>query len=142
VYSTIVVGTDGSETASEAVKAAADLARRTGAVLHLLSAFSTTTGMMGVPTAGFVAGDGPDSDALAQEAEEVLTNADKGLEGITVEHHTVGGAPADALVSIAEQVQADLIVVGNKGMHRRILGSIPNSVAHNAPCTVLIVKTT
>jgi nucleotide-binding universal stress UspA family protein len=46
------------------------------------------------------------------------------------------------LCDIAEQHNADLLVVGNKGMQRRILGSVPNSVSHKAPCSVVIVKTT
>ena len=54
------------------------------------------------------------------------------------------GDPADTLLTVADEVHADLIVVGNKGMQgaRRILGSVPNSVAHGAPCSVLIVDTT
>jgi nucleotide-binding universal stress UspA family protein len=49
--------------------------------------------------------------------------------------------PGEAIVAVAEQVGADLIVVGNKGMHRRVLGSTPNTVSHRAPCDVLIVQT-
>ena len=52
------------------------------------------------------------------------------------------GDPADVLCAIAEQHGADLLVVGNKGMQRRVLGSVPNSVSHKAPCSVMIVKTT
>ena len=58
--------------------------------------------------------------------------------------HAASGAPEDAIVRIAEQEQADLIVVGNRGMKgaRRLLGSVPNAIAHKAPCSVLIVDTT
>jgi nucleotide-binding universal stress UspA family protein len=52
------------------------------------------------------------------------------------------GNPADVIVKHASEQGADVIVVGNKGMHRRILGSVPNSVAHHADCSVIIVKTT
>jgi nucleotide-binding universal stress UspA family protein len=52
------------------------------------------------------------------------------------------GDPADVLCEIAEQHNADLLVVGNKGMQRRVLGSVPNSVSHKSPCSVVIVKTT
>jgi nucleotide-binding universal stress UspA family protein len=60
-----------------------------------------------------------------------------------VEVHASTGSPAEAIVKVAEQEGADLIVVGNKGMKgaRRILGSVPNTVAHAAPCSVLIVDT-
>jgi nucleotide-binding universal stress UspA family protein len=54
------------------------------------------------------------------------------------------GEAADLITQVAEQVNADLIVVGNKGMKgaRRLLGSVPNRVAHRALCSVLIVRTT
>jgi nucleotide-binding universal stress UspA family protein len=52
------------------------------------------------------------------------------------------GNPADVLVRLAEDCGADLLVIGNKGMQRRVLGSIPNTVTHRAPCSVLVVKTT
>jgi nucleotide-binding universal stress UspA family protein len=60
-----------------------------------------------------------------------------------VDTHAKAGSPADAICEVATDVQADLIVVGNKGMSgaRRILGSVPNSVAHQAPCSVLIADT-
>ena len=141
MYSTIVVGTDGSETASRAVTVAADLARRTGAVLHLVKAFSLNVGAG--QTAGLVASDTAETfEQLAEEADDTLKEAEGTLEGITVERHAAPGPPADRIVAVAEEVHADLIVVGSRGMHRRVLGSVPNSVAHNAPCTVLIVKTT
>jgi nucleotide-binding universal stress UspA family protein len=65
-------------------------------------------------------------------------------EGVEVQEHPVEGDPADALLTVAEQVKADLIMVGNKGMAgaRRILGSVPNNVSHHAPCSVMIVSTT
>ena len=55
------------------------------------------------------------------------------------------GDPADAILDVAEQVNADLIVVGNKGMtgaKRFLLGSVPNKVSHHAPCSVIIIRTT
>jgi nucleotide-binding universal stress UspA family protein len=65
-------------------------------------------------------------------------------EGISVQGHTGTGDPVEAIVRVAEQERADVIVVGNKGMGgvRRVLGSVPNSVAHRPPCSVLIVQTT
>jgi nucleotide-binding universal stress UspA family protein len=60
-----------------------------------------------------------------------------------VETHMVPRDPSDAICETARAVEADLIVVGNRGMKgmRRVLGSVPNSVAHHAPCDVLIVET-
>ena len=65
-------------------------------------------------------------------------------DGVDVEEHGPKGDPADALVDIARREGADLIVMGSLGMQgaRRVLGSVPNKVSHNAPCDVLIVQTT
>jgi nucleotide-binding universal stress UspA family protein len=62
---------------------------------------------------------------------------------VTVTTHAVAGHPATAILSVAETVAADLIVVGNRGMKgtRRVLGSIPNHVSHHAACAVLVVDT-
>lgn len=64
-------------------------------------------------------------------------------EGVEAKYYPATGDPADAIVRVADQIGADLIVVGNKGMKgvRRVLGSVPNSVAHQANCSVLIVDT-
>lgn len=59
--------------------------------------------------------------------------------------HARKGDPADAILDVAQEQDAALIVVGNKGMtgtRRLLLGSVPNNVAHHAPCSVLIVRTT
>ncbi len=59
--------------------------------------------------------------------------------------HAREGDPADAILEVAEQTDADLIVVGNKGMtgaRRFLLGSVPNKISHHAPCSVYIVRTT
>ena len=59
-----------------------------------------------------------------------------------MQQHVASADPAEAILAVAREAGADLIVVGNKGMHRRVLSSIPNSVSHNASCDVLIVQTT
>jgi nucleotide-binding universal stress UspA family protein len=64
-----------------------------------------------------------------------------GANDVDVQQHTMSAEPADAILAVAEQVGAELIVVGNQGMHRRVLGSIPNTVSHRATCDVLIVQT-
>ena len=65
-------------------------------------------------------------------------------DGVKVEAHIAPGGAAEALIEVAEQQNADLIIVGNRGMKgkRRLLGSVPNSIAHHAPCSVMIVSTT
>jgi nucleotide-binding universal stress UspA family protein len=63
-------------------------------------------------------------------------------QGIKTETHADSGDPAKVLVQLAEECKADLLVIGNKGMQRKVLGSVPNTVTHRAPCSVLVVKTT
>jgi nucleotide-binding universal stress UspA family protein len=126
VYRSIVVGTDGSETAQRAVAAAADLARLAGAALELVSTYEP-------------ANPREDVDATLADAVERLEGS-----GLVVRTHTREGDPADAILDVAEEQGADLIVVGNKGMtgaRRFLLGSVPNKISHYAPCSVLIVRT-
>ncbi len=147
MYKVIIVGTDGSDTAKVAVSRAAGLAEKTGAELHILSAYEP------VPKAKLKseAKDVPEEyqwmvnpreevDATLKEAAESLSEFDIELQTIERE-----GSPADVLLQYAEDVKADLIVMGNKGMtgaRRYFLGSVPNNVSHNAPCDLLIVHTT
>jgi nucleotide-binding universal stress UspA family protein len=146
MFSEIVVGTDGSDTANAAVALATDLAQRCGATLHLVSAYKDPATSIAVAHTGTVAV--PDTSFTALEVrsscEELLTEVAKRAGSITTETHAVPGAPADVLISVAESVGADLIVVGSKGMKgaRRLIGSVPNSVAHRSPCHVIIAKTT
>jgi nucleotide-binding universal stress UspA family protein len=137
VISTVAVGTDGSETAREAVKQAADFARRFDAKLVLVSAFKD-----GPPP--------PDADEAqwsyspAAQLREILarTEAEIKEQGIECMTAVDEGDAADVLVRLAEDCGADVLVIGNKGMQRRVLGSVPNSVTHKAGCSVLVVKTT
>jgi nucleotide-binding universal stress UspA family protein len=82
-----------------------------------------------------------------EDVSATLAEAAKALEaqGIQVETHAREGDPADAILDVAEEQGADLIVVGNKGMtgaKRFLLGSVPNKVSHHAPCSVMIIRTT
>ena len=52
------------------------------------------------------------------------------------------GDPAEVLVDLAERHGADVLVIGNRGMQRRVLGSVPNTITHKARCSVFVVKTT
>lgn len=145
MFTKIVVGTDGSDTAAMAVELAVDLALRSGATLHLVSAYKDPATSIAVAHAGTVAvADGSLTAAAVKSAsEELLSDAAKGVKSVPVETHAIAGAPADVLISVAESVGADLIVVGSKGMKgaRRLIGSVPNSVAHRSPCHVIIAKT-
>jgi nucleotide-binding universal stress UspA family protein len=146
MFSTIVVGTDGSDTAAKAVAAAVDLARRSGAALHLVSAYREPKGSVAVATAGAsAAADPAATGAVLQSAsEDVLKAAAASAGDVPTQIHAVAGSPVDVVLGVAEQVGADLIVVGSKGMQgaRRIIGSVPNSIAHRATVHVLVVKTT
>ena len=146
MFREIVVGTDGSDTAAGAVTLAVDLAQRCGASLHLVSAYKDPATAVAVAHTGVIAV--PDTGLSALEVrgacEDLLSEVAQRVAPIPVTTHAVPGAPADVLVSVAEAVDADLIVVGSKGMKgaRRLIGSVPNSVAHRSPCHVIIAKTT
>jgi len=142
-----VVGTDGSETAAEAVRQAVDLAKIAGASLSIVSAYEPVPkrrleGEQAGAPADVQHEIGPREDVnLVLDAAEAAAKA----EGLDVQTHPVEGGPSDALLSVAEETNADLIVVGNKGMtgaKRFLLGSVPNNVSHHAPCSVMIVRTT
>lgn len=139
---TIVVGTDGSETAKRAVQEAVRLAKALQAEVHIVAGFTPMHARIsGAPTgAAKVWQPLPDShvEALIQEAEAAVR-----LAGAKAKTHVVRGDPADALLNVAKEVAASTIVVGNRGMHggRRVLGSVPNTVSHKANCNVLIVQT-
>jgi nucleotide-binding universal stress UspA family protein len=141
MISTVAVGTDGSASAQEAVKQAADIAQRFGAKLVLLSAFE---GSRGSPPGG-----GQDvelqwaSNSSARVATILeRTEASIRQDGIECETHADEGDPAEVLVRLAAECGADLLVIGNKGMKRRVLGSVPNTITHKADCSVMVVKTT
>ena len=146
MFNSIVVGTDGSETAEKAVGQAMELAKVHGATLHVVTAFQPVSSegfqsSRGVP-AEFSSSASPRDavDALLGEIAHLATEA-----AIPFETYARMGDPADALLDVAEERDADLIVVGNKGMtgaKRFLLGSVQNKVSHHAPCSVLIIRTT
>ena len=147
LFERIVVGTDGSDTASEAVRQATELAKATEAKLEVVSAFDPVPSDRLREEKAEVPGDiayavGPTEDV------NVVPEAAAGAarqEGVEAQTHAREGDPADAILDVAEETGADLIVVGNKGMKgasRFLLGSVPNKVSHHAPCGVYIVRTT
>lgn len=147
MFGSIVAGTDGSATSLEAVARAAELARLTSAHLHLVSAFRSAA-QVSLAMAGaapIVLPIGMEEEARREVAKLLAVVADQiKSTGVAVTTHCRIENPAEAILEVAEQEKADLIVVGNKGMRgaRRILGSVPNSVAHAASCAVMIVHTT
>jgi nucleotide-binding universal stress UspA family protein len=144
VLETIAVGTDGSATATKAVEFALDLAEHYKAKVVFISSYRPVS-----------------ESRLRQEQKEApqelqwsLNPAEdveatlRDVEGLADERglkwtsEAREGDPADVLVDLAEEHGADVLVIGNKGMQRRVLGSVPNSVSHKAKCSVMIVKTT
>jgi nucleotide-binding universal stress UspA family protein len=147
VFKRIVVGTDGSETAAEAVRQALELAKLTGATLSLVSAYQPASGRRVAAEQAEAPADVQYEIGPREDVNLILDGAaaDAKQQGVEVQTHPVEGDPADALLNVAEETKADLIVVGNKGMtgaRRYLLGSVPNNVSHHAPCSVMIVRTT
>ena len=148
MFGSILVGTDGSDTARTAVRYAIDVARQFGARLLIVSAYE--------PVASLRLRDehrdapaevhwqvGPREEILAM-LQEAAGEAN-GVGVTDVETFARQGDAADAILDVAEEQRCDLIVVGNKGMtgaKRFLLGSVPNKISHHAPCSVMIVRTT
>jgi len=146
-YETIVVGTDGSATAQEAVGQAAALAAADGARLVVVTAYRP----------GESPARGVDPDRLPEDLRFVLTDQvqaeelaergralarEQGAQRTVV--RALPGEPAEVLLEAADELQADLIVVGSRGLGSHahvILGSVAASVAHHAPCDVLVAHT-
>jgi nucleotide-binding universal stress UspA family protein len=147
MFKSIVVGTDGSDTATQAVRQAVELAVTVGAKIELVSAYEpVSAGRLHAERRDtpedlqWAINPREDVDATLEAAAEVARGA-----GLQVDVYARQGDPADAILDVAEEQEADLIVVGNKGMtgaKRFLLGSVPNKVSHHAPCSVLIIRTT
>lgn len=143
MYDTIVTGTDGSATASVAVEHAARLAAAVGAHLHIAMAAPSIPTLvapdMMIATADWTAASEQATSAALEAAAEIAAAA--GTEATT---HQLGGDPADALLALCDQLDADLLVIGSRGMHgarRFLLGSVSSRCAHHANRSVLIVHT-
>ena len=148
MFRSILVGTDGSDTAQAALGRAIELAAGLGARLHIVSAYEPVAdprllGEQVVAPKDVQWAINPRGDVLTL-LEAARAEALSG--GVTlVETSARQGDAADAILDVAEEQRSDLIVVGNKGMtgaKRFLLGSVPNKVSHHAPCSVLIVRTT
>jgi nucleotide-binding universal stress UspA family protein len=140
MFNVVVVGADDSPTARRAIEAAAEIVRMSGGVLHLVTAFEIKTQSdSSLPSEFRNLGTDGEAEAALQSLSFVAKNL-----GVDPVLHLVAGDPSAAIVATADKVNADLIVVGNRGMKgaRRVLGSVPNSVAHGANCSVAVIDTT
>ena len=140
MFKSIVVGTDGSETAEVALRRAVELAALAGAKLHVVSAYE--------PAPARVAGNPPPGEVSVSPHFKVDAVLERAVDiaqggGIEIQQYGPRGDPAAAILGVANEQGADLIVLGSRGMQgaRRVLGSVPNRVSHKAPCDVLIVQT-
>lgn len=147
MFNTIVVGTDGSANAEKAVTAAAQLARLVpDTELHIVTAYRPlTVEELAKARAGL-----PDEfrEILHAHAgaEASLMSAQSIAEsfGVSAETHEINDRPTDALLDLADEVDADLLVVGSRGeglAGRTLHGSVSTKVLHNAPCSVLVIHT-
>ena len=146
MFRSIVVGTDGSGTARQAVREATELAAALGAAIELVSAYEPVAGQRLREEAREAPRDLQWMINVREDVEATLREAAAEVEaaGVAVRTYAREGDPADAILDVAEERGADLIVVGNKGMtgaKRFLLGSVPNKVSHHAPCSVLIIRT-
>ena len=124
MYSKIIVGTDGSDTAAKAVARAVELAQTTGATLTIMTAGKSDKGAR-----------------VVEEAKTAHSDADVEIDTVVVD-----AEPVSALIDTARSGGYDLVVVGNKGMTgvSRFfrLGAVPNKLSHHLPASLLIVRTT
>ena len=137
----IVVGTDGSATATRAATTAIALAEAFGQELHVVSAYRPQPGLS-TDAAPEFAGLVSSRSRVDAILEDICSRAR--AHQLKVVPHAVVGDAADAILSVAETVNADLIVVGNKGIgsvKRFMLGNVPSKVVHNATCSTHVVHT-
>lgn len=140
MFKKILVGTDGSDSATKAVTHAADMAGAMGAELVLIHVYPAPRSDVG---STFGRADAYPGQEIGQA---VLRDAEKHFGGkVKIKSVLREGDAAEGLIDVAEEEGIDLIIVGNRGMtgaKRFLLGSVPNQVSHHAPCNVLIVHTT
>jgi nucleotide-binding universal stress UspA family protein len=139
---TIVFATDGSDGASVAARAAADLARKTGSELHVAHAWRHHLRGLGYPTVAWT-----DYSYLDErEARRVLDTQVDALEAagdLSTEPHLLQGTPVDAILDLCEELRPGLLVMGSRGLGpvgRLVVGSVSEGVVHHARCPVLVVR--
>jgi nucleotide-binding universal stress UspA family protein len=126
MFERIVVGVPKIDRGRDVARETLRLAAPFGAEVHLVAA---------------VTPEGRETEEDAMRHAEGFLDALGGETTLPTRSHALPGEPVDVLLQVANEVDADLIVVGNKGMRGagRVLGSVPNAVAHKAPCSVLIL---
>lgn len=136
----IVVGTDGSPGAEAAVQKVIELTRGSGATVHIVCAYPVPSALerLGVTAK-------QDPTDLRGVAYDVLARDERRFNeaGFAVEMHALEGDPAHAIIDVAAEISADLIVVGARGttaVRRFLLGSVSSKLAHHAPTSLLIVR--
>jgi len=144
MFKTIAVGTDGTETADKAVAVALDIAERYAARLVILSVYTPVSVKQLEQERAQLPEEMQWSIHAAQHVDAILEQAlerarARGLECEAVARH---GEPADVICELAAEHDVDLLVIGNRGMNRRVFGSVPRSVGQRAPCSVVVAKTT
>ena len=144
MFKTIAVATDGTETADKAVDVALDIAERYGARLLILSAYTPPSVKQVEKERAGLPEEVQWTVHAAGQVDTILGTAryrarERGLEAETIART---GEPAEVICALAAEHDVDLLVVGNKGMNRRVFGSVPRSVCQHAPCSVVVAKTT
>ena len=146
-YSTVLVGTDGSESSFRAVERAAQVARDAGALLLLVTAYQPMDARQ-VQAASEALGGEAYKVTGSHPAEDVLRDACERATKVgatKTETLAMKGDPVDEIARVAKERDVDLVVVGNRGLNSlagRLLGSVPANISHRANCDVLIVHTT
>lgn len=141
MISTVAVGVDGSATADKALELAVELARRFEATVVLLSALHDSEATSAGKAVDTVELEWAGNPSARVRHKLDTTEARLRAEGLACRTLVDEGDPGAVLVRLAEECRADVLVVGSKGMQRRVLGSVPNTVTHKAGCSVLVVKT-
>jgi nucleotide-binding universal stress UspA family protein len=138
MFEVVMVGADDSETARRAVEVATDIAAMYGATLHIVTALDKGSHNVDFGPEFTHVHTKDDGLALLQTLSFIAKK-----RNVEPSLHSVKGDAANGLLEKARELVADLIVVGNRGMRglHRVVGSVPNSVSHNAHCSVLVVDT-
>jgi nucleotide-binding universal stress UspA family protein len=144
MFKTIAVGTDGTETADKAVGVALDIAERYRARLLILSVYKPVSLKQLEREREQAPEEVQWSIHEAERVDAILARALHRARAIGLESEAIArpGDPADVICELASEHEVDLLVIGNKGMNRRVLGSVPRSICQHAPCSVVVAKTT
>jgi nucleotide-binding universal stress UspA family protein len=146
MFQEILVATDGSEQALQAARAAGEIAQKFQAKLTLVSVYDMNnvmaayeSGPENIPYVLLMRQRGEEMHEKAQHRTGEVLQA----MGVTYQSRRETGHPVDTIVQVAEELKADLIVLGSRGLgafKRLLLGSVSDGVLHHAHCPVLIVR--